>query len=153
MCTCEGGSENRGKPWGRGGGGGRGGRLGEGSEGPRRWSSSATKLHHQIWRFFVGSHRGTAPLRPGPRRIITRDWTPVFSLKHRPGRTRRGVWGPRLADSRDPGFIFRSCPCRKSPCLPLLSKCLLGTLVSRRAAGTGREDPQPDKNPSQSWLL
>ena len=29
------------------------------------------------------------------------------------------------------------------------AKCLLGTLASRRAAGTGREDPQPDSNPSQ----
>ena len=25
----------------------------------------------------------------------------------------------------------------------------VGTLVSRRAAGTGREDPQPDSNPFQ----
>ena len=29
------------------------------------------------------------------------------------------------------------------------AKCLLGILVSRRAAGTGREDPQPDNNPFQ----
>ena len=29
------------------------------------------------------------------------------------------------------------------------ARCLLGTLVSRRAAGTGREDPQPDNNPFQ----
>ena len=29
------------------------------------------------------------------------------------------------------------------------AKCLLGTLVSRRAAGTGREDPQPDSNSFQ----
>ena len=30
--------------------------------------------------------------------------------------------------------------------------CLLETLASRRAAGAGREDPQPDTNPSQLWL-
>ena len=30
--------------------------------------------------------------------------------------------------------------------------CLLETLASRRAAGTGREEPQPDTNPSQLWL-
>ena len=29
------------------------------------------------------------------------------------------------------------------------AKCLLGTLASRRAAGAGREDPQPDGNPFQ----
>ena len=29
------------------------------------------------------------------------------------------------------------------------AKCLLGALTSRRAAGTGREDPQPDNNPFQ----
>ena len=29
------------------------------------------------------------------------------------------------------------------------AKCLLGTLASRRAGGTGREDPQPDSTPSQ----
>ena len=29
------------------------------------------------------------------------------------------------------------------------AKCLLGTLASRQAAGTGREDPQPDSNPFQ----
>ena len=29
------------------------------------------------------------------------------------------------------------------------AKCLSGTLASRRAAGTGREDPQPDSNPFQ----
>ena len=27
------------------------------------------------------------------------------------------------------------------------AKCLLGALASRRAAGTGREDPQPNSNP------
>ena len=32
------------------------------------------------------------------------------------------------------------------------AKCLLGTLVSRRAAGTGREDPRPDSNPFQLRL-
>ena len=29
------------------------------------------------------------------------------------------------------------------------AKCLLGALTSRRAAGTGGEDPQPDSNPFQ----
>ena len=29
------------------------------------------------------------------------------------------------------------------------AKCLLGALASCRAAGTGREDPQPDSNPFQ----
>ena len=29
------------------------------------------------------------------------------------------------------------------------ANCLLGTLASRRAAGTGREDPQPDSHPFQ----
>ena len=29
------------------------------------------------------------------------------------------------------------------------AKCLLGTFVCRGAAGTGREDPQPDSNPFQ----
>ena len=29
------------------------------------------------------------------------------------------------------------------------AKCLLGALASRRATGTGREDPQPDSNPFQ----
>ena len=32
------------------------------------------------------------------------------------------------------------------------TNCLLGTLPSRRAAGTGREDPQPDTNPFQLWF-
>ena len=30
--------------------------------------------------------------------------------------------------------------------------CLLETLASRRAAGTGYEDPQPDTNPPQLWF-
>ena len=30
--------------------------------------------------------------------------------------------------------------------------CLLETLASRRAAGTGHEDPQPDINASQLWF-
>ena len=33
------------------------------------------------------------------------------------------------------------------------AKCLFGTLASRRAAGTGREDPQPDKSPFRFCLL
>ena len=32
------------------------------------------------------------------------------------------------------------------------ARCLLGTLASRRVAGTGREDPQPHTNPSQLWF-
>ena len=35
---------------------------------------------------------------------------------------------------------------------PREAGCLLETLASCRAAGTGREDPQPDTNPSQLWL-
>ena len=84
----------------------------------------------------------------------------------------QGVWGPSLADSRDPkpsGLSVPSprtfwagprptcpvsCPetrkvvlCRLSsnPYRVREAKCLLGALTSRRAAGTGREDPQPDK--------
>ena len=32
------------------------------------------------------------------------------------------------------------------------ASCFLGTVGSRRAAGTGRVDPQPDTNPSQLWF-
>ena len=83
--------------------------------------------------------------------------------------------GPR-ADSRDPkppgpvrggdpqasgrvrGQPALSCPetqkvvlCRLSsnPYRVREAKCLLGALTSCRAAGTGREDPQPDNNPFQ----
>ena len=79
------------------------------------------------------------------------------------------VWGPRLAESRDPGPPApvrrgaRQCS-RKVAVLGVggtlrgsgapawrvrEAKCLLGALTSRRAAGTGREDPQPDNNPFQ----
>ena len=71
------------------------------------------------------------------------------------------------AGSRTPGWQrsgrvrgdFRPSVLQQVPVLQVLgtrafdrvreAKCLLGTLASRRAAGTGREDPQPDSNPSQ----
>ena len=43
-----------------------------------------------------------------------------------------------------PGLACPALPCRALP-------CLLETYAFRRAAGTGREDPQPDTNPSQLW--
>ena len=57
-----------------------------------------------------------------------------------------------------PGLLGWACPetrkvvlCRLSsnPYRVREAKCLLGALTSRRAAGTGREDPQPDNNPFQ----
>ena len=116
------------------------------------------------------------------------------------GGTPRGVWGPRLADSRGPGascagprgdpakvpekwpkqtFFWQFwgsggypqgsgapgwqipgtrsllgrkvvlCRLSSNPYRGREAKCLLGALTSRRAAGTGREDPQPDNNPFQ----
>ena len=32
-------------------------------------------------------------------------------------------------------------------------KLFVGNLAYRRAAGAGREDPQPDTNPSQLWFV
>ena len=66
-----------------------------------------------------------------------------------------GLAGPRERP-RQPCPV--SCPetrkvvlCRLSsnPYRVREAKCLLGALTSRRAAGTGREDPQPDNNPFQ----
>ena len=48
--------------------------------------------------------------------------------------------------SRQPFPKSRSLPCFRAV---REAKCLLGALASRRAAGTGREDPQPDSNPFQ----
>ena len=87
-------------------------------------------------------------------------WPHGFGLRVPAG----GVWGPRPQAGRfqEPGPSFSAPAVQEIALLALLSskpdtvreaKCLLGTLVSRRAAGTGREDPQPDKNPSQFWLL
>ena len=167
---------------------------------------------------------------PGTRGLLCRsEGRPCQSAKNTHfgfwrGVPCRGVWGPRLAESRDPGppapvrrgrprqcsrkvaktNIFGSfeglggtprgsgapawqipgtrsllglsegatppssqpprptcpvsCPetrkvvlCRLSsnPYRVREAKCLLGALTSRRAAGTGREDPQPDNNPFQ----
>ena len=83
------------------------------------------------------------------------------------GGTPRGVWGPRLADSSDPGppGPVRGDPPpkgglgllkREKSFFALLSsnpyrvreaKCLFGALAFRRAAG-----PQPDSNPFQLRL-
>ena len=57
-------------------------------------------------------------------------------------------------------FYEKNLTWQNSPCPALLSSNpervrganLLGTLASRRAAGTAREEPQPDSNPSQFWL-
>ena len=80
---------------------------------------------------------------------------------------KEGKDGRRRGERRVPAA---PCPClqpllEKSSCFALLSsnldrvrdaKCLLGTLASRlafrRAAGTGREDSQPDSIPSQLLL-
>ena len=90
----------------------------------------------------------------------------------------QGVWGPQAGRfqgpeaswacprGRPPGFWAGprpTCPlsflsetqkvvlCRLSsnPYRVREAKCLLGALTSCRAAGTGREDPQPDNNPFQ----
>ena len=66
-----------------------------------------------------------------------------------------------------PALPCPALPCPALPCLPCLqwsatscdparvrgAGCLMETHAFHRAAGTGREDPQPDTNPSQQCLV
>ena len=68
----------------------------------------------------------------------------------------RGVWGDAskgvLADRFQGSWAGPRCLHFEPTSQGVRGKLFVGNLASRRGAGTGREDPQPDTNPSQLWL-
>ena len=97
-------------------------------------------------RGLLGLSEGATPPIRGHNFQSTRVATGAFWAGPR-GRPRQPAC-PALS----PGLETRKvvlCRLSSNPYRVREAKCLLGALTSRRAAGTGREDPQPDNNPFQ----